>query len=538
MSFALMVQLLVMFLLSVTAATLAIYLLTVGERRRDARLGREERQSGSAIFLFNEEQLADANEAARDMLDGSLGDSDLQALLDLLARSFPDLEVALAGLPESGSKTVGASDSDAEARLDYIDGMTRITIIKPPTDTAGKKDGGDDLAAMEQELETLRGISHSAPFLIWKTDDADRITWANSAYIKMAQDCDPDNSIAVWPPQTIFPSEDADHVAQDGLIRARLNIPGEIEPRHFERRSVPMADGRLHMAVPADSAVRAEVALQDFVQTMTKTFAHLTIGLAIFDKQRRLGLFNPALGALTTLKPEFLSTRPTLQTFLDRLRDKRMIPEPRDYKSWRQQMYELEAAAKEGTYEETWPLPNGQTFRVTGRPHPGGAIAFMIEDKSAEISLARRYRTELETGQAVLDSIDEAIAVFSNNGTLTLSNSAYAKLWGKDPSQEVLAPTIIEATRQWSQACAPNPVWGELRDFVGPFAERAEWATELRLNDGRGLYCRFAPLAGGSTLVGFRPVSPEKPKLPEKKPAGRAIAQGRKVSEAARKATA
>ena len=68
---------------------------------------------------------------------------------------------------------------------------------------------------------------------------------------------------------------------------------------------------------------------RDFVQTLTKTFAQLSVGLAIFDADRRPVLFNPALGDLSLLPADFLIARPTLFSFLDRLRDNRMIPEPK-----------------------------------------------------------------------------------------------------------------------------------------------------------------------------------------------------------------
>ncbi|MGR3661099.1 MAG: PAS-domain containing protein [Paracoccaceae bacterium] len=243
--------------------------------------------------------------------------------------------------------------------------------------------------------------------------------------------------------------------------------------------------------------------MRDFTQTLTKTFAHLKVGLAIFDKQRQLTIFNPALTELTSLPIEFLLQRPTLHAFLDRLREKRMIPEQRNYISWRQRLFELETAAEDGTYEETWSLATGQTYRVTGNPHPDGALAFLIEDISAEISLTRRFRRELETSQAVIDSIDEAIAVFSPGGTLTISNVAYSRLWGEESCDTVAGSNILDATRTWGLKCSPTPVWGDARDFVALMGERLEWNAEVRLVDGRLLVCRFSPLAGGSTLAGF-----------------------------------
>ena len=124
-------------------------------------------------------------------------------------------------------------------------------------------------------------------------------------------------------------------------------------------------------------------------------------------------MFNPVLLDLTGMPAEALAIRPSIRTFLDGLRERGKLPEHRDYRSWREQVADLEAKAESGTYAETWTLTSGQTLRVTGRPHPDGAIAFLFEDISAEVTLTRRYRAEIETGRAVLDALPEAIAVFS-----------------------------------------------------------------------------------------------------------------------------
>jgi len=54
------------------------------------------------------------------------------------------------------------------------------------------------------------------------------------------------------------------------------------------------------------------MAQRNFVQTLTKTFAQLSIGLAIFNRERQLVLFNPALIDLTALPADFLTGRPHL----------------------------------------------------------------------------------------------------------------------------------------------------------------------------------------------------------------------------------
>ena len=227
-------------------------------------------------------------------------------------------------------------------------------------------------------------------------------------------------------------------------------------------------------------------------------------GLAIFDNQRQLQLFNPALLDLTGLPVDFLSMRPSLLSVLDAMRDRNMIPEPKDYRGWRRQLVELEKAAASGLYEETWSLPGGQTYRVIGRPHPNGAIALMFEDISGEMLRTRRYRADLELGQSVIDQLDEAIAVFSEGGQLVMTNVAYSQIWGGDPATTLEDGSLWTLCAQWRKQSAPNPIWGQLEDFAANQGDRSQWRAEARLLDGRMVDCRFAPLAGGATLTAFR----------------------------------
>ena len=337
---------------------------------------------------------------------------------------------------------------------------------------------------------------------VWRQTAEGRITWANAAYHaladKMADAGRPAGSLT-----KLFDLTVESVIGSNAPQRLQLLTLDGTETHWYDCQTVALGSDYLITALPADSIVSAERGLRDFIQTLTQTFAHLSVGLAIFDRKRMLTLFNPALTDLLALSPEFLISRPTLSLFLDQLREKRMIPEPKDYKAWRRQMSELEAAAADGSYRQTWVLADGRTFEVTGRPHPDGAVAFLFEDISAEISLTRRFRAELETGQAVLDSLDEAIAVFSPAGHLTMSNRVYADLWDCDPSTTLKDVTMLEASRRWQKLCNPTPVWGDARDFAATIGERSNWSAEVHLRDGRRLFCRFEALPGGSTLVAF-----------------------------------
>jgi PAS domain-containing protein len=239
------------------------------------------------------------------------------------------------------------------------------------------------------------------------------------------------------------------------------------------------------------------------MQTLTKTFAQLNTGLAVFDKSRNLALFNPALTELTRLPVDFLASRPSLIEVLDKLRETRAIPEPRDYHAWRKSISDLESAAKDGNYCETWSLAGNLTYRVTGRPHPDGAIAFLFEDISAEMSLTRQFRQEIELSQALLDNMEDATALFSPTGILLQTNDAYRNLWCEDADSLLTETSIVDESRVWHDRCLPTPVWGDLREFALDAEDRVEWNAHIILTDGRVVDCRFLPITGGGTQIIF-----------------------------------
>ena len=499
------------FLVALLALLVLSTFLTRAEGRPSALFASDERDP---VFLFDDETLIDASDSARAILAAS----PVQAppwtqLVAYLDQRFDGFAAQIATLAERGSLNMAGTDPAGTGepwvlRAEWRNGLARITVLDPEAE--GRSVTVDHLShrATEQELSALRATVEKAPLLVWRQTPDNAVVWANGAYLMLAGARQDGGEPMTWPLPQLFETPPAADTAGTATKRLKLTLPGDKKPRWFDAHSFDEGRTRLRFAVPADATVQAETALREFVQTLTKTFAHLSIGLAIFDRQRQLALFNPALMDLTGIGPEVLSARPTLFAFLDRLREDRRMPEPKDYKTWRQQMAALEKAASSGQYEEIWTLPSGQTYRVVGRPHPDGAVALLFEDISAEISLTRRFRAELEMGQSALNAMPEAVAVFSSAGLLVMSNSAYADLWGVDPLATLGEMGIQDALRHWQALGLPAPVWSGARDFVANVANRSAWAGPALLADGRRLRCRFAILSGGNALIGFA-VAPE-----------------------------
>ena len=158
---------------------------------------------------------------------------------------------------------------------------------------------------------------------------------------------------------------------------------------------------------------------------MSKTFAQLSTGLPIFDRKRTLIHFNPALLDITGLDFEALSLKPDLASFLDTLRTKEFLPEPKDYGDWRDRLALLESTAKKGSYRNIWEPRDGVNYRVTRKPHPDGAIAFLLEDISAETAHAREARAELCLLENALNTVTAPLVIFDGLGAYVRSNSEF-----------------------------------------------------------------------------------------------------------------
>lgn len=483
------------------SAFLSAYLAIILTRRPTAARRSQPTRSGLSLLLSGGDVI-DATPAGREYLDAAPdGATDEVRLRSALACAFGDTLDDAFGQSDDGRHRLISRDGLSEATIDSDGGLRRITLksCDPLSDT---DDDAHLLRAMHSELELLRANTQVAPFLAWRENAQGQVTWLNRAYLDLVVEVHGADRARQWPLPSLFPSRPED------IRRVPLDTGADAPVRWFECTAEDVGTETFFTASNVTAAVAAEDRLREFMQTLTETFGQLPIGLAIFDRRRHLVLFNPALTDLTRLPIDMLTGRPHLFSFLDALRERQMMPEPRDYQEWRNSIAELEAAAEAGSYAENWCLNDGQTYRVTGRPHPDGAIALLFEDISSEVSLTRRFRSEIDLGQAVLDGLDEAVAVFAAPGVLTMSNRAYGLLWGDRPDSMVTEVSIADATRLWSERSSPTPIWGDLRDFVQQDNQREEWIAPVALLDGRALSCRVQPLAGGATMITFDAGSP------------------------------
>lgn len=448
------------------------------------------------ILLFEEGVLHHATQTALTRFALEPGTHIWEDMRDSLLRYFPDFPKN-AGAGDHGSITMRTqiSGTQEEAHVRWRGPLCWVTLER--LDREGASSARSPQPA---EFAALKRGNETCPNPVWQEDQKGLVTWWNPAYAALFELC---NAAPPRPDTALFPA-----LKGTGPSRVPLHSETNEHADWYEVSTVEVDGVRIHHASCINALVDAEDAQRNFVQTLAKTFAHLSIGLAIFNRKGQLMLFNPALVDLSGLSAEFLSGRPTMLSFFDQLRENRRMPEPKNYKTWRQEIGEVIAAASDGQYRETWTLDEGQTYAVQGRPHPDGATAFLIEDISAEISLTRSFRAELELSQSLLDVITEGLVVYSSSGILTFCNQAYRDMWGQNPEAAFADVTIADCMDVWRSKSLFTERWPDIEGFVSTHQDRREWTVDLALRDGSHLKCCLTPVANGATLVRFKRTQP------------------------------
>ncbi|MEM8787153.1 MAG: PAS-domain containing protein [Pseudomonadota bacterium] len=339
------------------------------------------------------------------------------------------------------------------------------------------------------ETARLRARAENGPVIAFETDAAGALTWANDAAAAYLRTGAGKAALQALAPgtgdgQTQLRSEDG---TQLGWVRVS---------------TVPTDDGRtITYLEDIDAQARAEQSLESFMSTLTETFAHLDIALAIFDRERQLSLFNPALTNLFGLDPVALAQRMSFREFVEALRQNRMVPEQSDFTAWRRRLAEVCSTAAETPYGEDWTLPSGQVIRVSARPHPRGAIAFVFEDISRHVNLERRYRAEVELGQATLDRLRDGVAMFSSSGQVLFSNDAFNRALGVDALDTVMDDGIDGVIAAAETSLGDGATWQEFKRFALAAERSGQWDCATDPTDGTAWRLRASALPDGSTLL-------------------------------------
>ena len=358
----------------------------------------------------------------------------------------------------------------------------------------------------------LGALAEVAPTPTWVTNGRGQLIWANRAWLHETRS----ETLAQARDKGVSFDRGADNlVAEASRLNQRQEgfrwIASEGGRKAWRIVAEPLVGGRgavIAFALDMTEAEETRDNLRRHVEAHDETLNHLADAVAIFGPQKRLAFHNTAFQTLFNLDPAWLDERPTHAELLDRLRQRRQLPEVVDYAGWKAKELEFYGAS-EASPDDSWSLPDGRTLRVVRQPHPLGGILLIFSDITGELELRSRYNAQIQVQRATLDKLNDAVAVFGSDSRLRLHNEAFEALW-RIPGPRLTEASTFDAIAQMCQAILPDPsVWLGLKARVAdPDPEsRVPISGEARTRDGRVLAWQTRPLPDGATLVGFSDIS-------------------------------
>ena len=370
-----------------------------------------------------------------------------------------------------------------------------------------------DAGALAGAAETGLGLlADASPTPTWVVDAAGRLAWANRAWLAEVGAVSLDEARAR---SLSFDRSVESLIAEAGRSAMRqegfrwTSSGGRRRAWKVSAEPAPGGGGAvIAFSIDMTEAEETRDTLRRHVEAHDETLNHLADAVAIFGPSKRLAFHNTAFQALFHLDPAWLDDRPTHAELLDRLRQRRMLPEVVDYAGWRTRELAFYEAA-EAAPDDSWSLPDGRTLRVVRQPHPLGGILLLFSDITDELQLRSRYNAQIQVQTATLDKLNDAVAVFGSDGRLRLHNEAFETFWGVSADQ-LDQVADFDALAEICKAVLPDPgLWLGLKARVAdPDPEsRVAVSGEGRTEDGRIAAWRTRPLPDGATLVAFADVT-------------------------------
>ena len=274
-------------------------------------------------------------------------------------------------------------------------------------------------------------------------------------------------------------------------------------------RAAPLAGGGVGVwtqdvtqAESAAETLRRHVAAHDL------TLNQIADAVVFFNRDRRITFHNAVFARLWDLEPAWLAEQPSHAEFLDRLRQRRRLPETPDYGRFKgAELARYEQVAEMA--EEIWRLPDGRTLRVVGQSHPLGGLIMVFSDITPELRLKTQFNHLIQVQQATLDKLTDAVAVFGADGRMTLHNEAFQRFWSLTESELAESPDFDGVVELCVRRVHDLQFWRNQKGRItNPDPQARAAATgELTASDDRIIAWQSRPLPDGATLLGFADVT-------------------------------
>ena len=362
-----------------------------------------------------------------------------------------------------------------------------------------------------QTTDRMKALLEQAPMPVWLRDEDQKLAWANSAYVQAVDASSVEevchNNIelidAAKREEMAEALSSPKSSGSNGPNRFQQRFPATIsgDRRLMDVSEVAYSGGSAGLAVDMSELEEVQSGLSRTVESHARTMDQLASAIAIFDNKQHLKFYNRAFREMWDLKQSALDGEPENGALFDLLRAEGKLAEQQDWSVWRNG--QLEIYEKTGPNEDWWYLPDGRSLRVVANPHKQGGVTWVFENITEKLEMESRLAALTKVQGETLDCLSEAIAVFSADGRLKLSNPSFQSMWQLSDEQ-VAADTALSAIADHCSAVSEGSHWRNLVTAVtGVAEERTSLSGRIHASKNAIVDYAMMPLPNGQNMISF-----------------------------------
>lgn len=381
----------------------------------------------------------------------------------------------------------------------------------------------DEKATSDKAYWQQRELLDNLPLAVWLRDENNRLIFGNKKYGELTG-CSSDELI----------EKQAELHDTQGSCLSKIEAPKNLKKSQKTRSSLVCEGNR----------IAVEACLTPFYSEQTLDKIHLVgcltdiseldelqrtqrqhqeaqlqilgklgTAFALFNQNMELKFYNQAFIDAWNLKSETLSEHTDYSTFLDTIRDNRMLPEAPNYLALKKEELKVFNHLIEPV-SDLLHLPCGKTYRRTRAPYLLGGVIFAYEDISDRLAATSAYNALYNVQQEMLNNLPLGVVVFGENGRLTFFNDAYLKMWKAKKEFLISEPDLDEFLDSQRDFFDKTQDWEDLKKGIADnILNVAAKTFILQRKDHKNLQVNVAHLSDGTLMLVYNVITTDAKKL-------------------------
>ena len=356
-------------------------------------------------------------------------------------------------------------------------------------------------------MRALFELLDTLPIPIWFRNKKGMIAYCNKKYAD-AIETTPEKAIrdgkVIWS-GTLVPVEGSDFGERN--LKQHIIVSGSRKLFKFHEIQTHDLTNSVGYALDYTQVETLEKQFDRQNNSLRDLLEQLSAGVVIYGADKHLKFFNHAYQRMYNMDESWLQSQPHLGDVLEDLRRRRLITEQSDFPAFKRNQLQMFNQLL-SPLQELLHLPDERTIRMVASPNPLGGIFFIFEDVTDSLILERQAKTQMAVQKETLDNLYEAVAVFSSDNTLKLSNPAFAKIWKLSEADIKPGSHITDIINAIQSYFNYGDDWESYRQKIQESStDRVPKTGRINRTDGSVLEFSYVPLPDGAHLHSYSDIT-------------------------------